>query len=91
MTLSNRSQIKDGFHVYSGEVNFWDTAHGKLLQRLPVESLLTSIALSRDGKTLAVGTGGNQKVKTRTDPTDTAPPETVGDKKGTVRIWQLED
>jgi WD40 repeat protein len=91
VTLRSRHQVKDGFHVLSGEVNLWDTSTGNLRQRLPAERLLTSTALSRDGKTLVVGSAGNVKVKADPVPADKGIPEPVGDKRGVVSIWQLED
>ncbi len=92
VTLNNRHQIKDGYHVTSGEVNIWDSPSGKLRQRLPAESFVTSIALSRDGKMLAVGYGPNGKVKVEQapPPPDKAPPKPVGDPKGTMKIWRLK-
>jgi RNA polymerase sigma factor (sigma-70 family) len=55
VTLNNRNRNKDGFHVTSGEVNLWDSSSGKLRQRLAAfDAMLTSVAMSRDGRMLAV-------------------------------------
>ena len=90
ITVNNRNQTEAGFYVCSGEVTLWDTSTGSSMQRLPQETFVTSIALSRDGKNLAVGSRGNVKFNANAIPTDEARPQPVGDKRGTVKIWELQ-
>jgi len=96
ITVNNLNQEKDKFYVSSGEVSLWDTSTGKLRQRLPAESFLTSVTLSRDGKMLAAGSRGKVKWEVLSNPVtadDVAAgkgPRSVGDKKGTVKIWELQ-
>jgi WD40 repeat protein len=90
ITVRNLNQTKEGFYVSSGEVSVWDTSTGKERQHLLAETWLTSVALSRDGKMLAVGSRGNVKREVNKDGSPKGS-EPVGDKKGTVRIWELQD
>jgi len=81
--------------VSNGEISLWDTSAGKLRQRLPAESFITSVAVSRDGKTLAAGSRGKVKWQLPLGPPTAKGvaagerPESVGDKKGAVIIWEL--
>ncbi|HJT79352.1 MAG TPA: WD40 repeat domain-containing protein, partial [Gemmataceae bacterium] len=90
-TASGHHEVKDKFHVSSGQVALWDAATGELRQRLPEGNYVASLAFSPNGKLLAAGSRGSARVPAEPRAEDLAAgklPEAVGDKRGTVKIWE---
>jgi WD40 repeat protein len=81
---------KDGFYKQTGEVWLRDGATGEFREKFTLDTWGTSVAFSPDGKTIAIGCRGQEKIPENAVIRKADDPEAVieGDLKGTVRLME---
>ncbi len=79
-----------GFYEKTGEVWLRDGATGEIREKFTLDVEATSVAFSPDGKTIAVGCRGKEKIPDNAFNRKIDDPEAVieGDLKGTVRLME---